>query len=376
MLRISFHEKSRHSQPVATQIEVVSTPLSLAALLAATLLAGLFFVLLLTVGINALPGTSDPRFWHQMIDTNRDDQAHVMGKVLSGDAAGADIVILGTSATREALLVDDQLNQKIALRRSLPLSIVNLASSAQSPIESLFLVDAMAPQAGQEFVLFVSISSLRQDHPFNRLERGGFMHPPEALIQKYAGRDIFPVEWQSHSKRLLYKFRAARSQLFRLVNFRLKYWFQENIYGHAAPPYSPYLYIGQPSAKPETKHAQINTHRDGHRRQLSTNLMYLKNTIDVLANTLNQRNCRLVIASPPEFNREMRGMFPNESRLLNDVIQGLRAKHQIELVDFNDAISWSQNDFVDLTHVTQSGRDKWSEALLTWLSSRPARAVR
>lgn len=375
MLRISFPAKSKHAQTLATQIEVDSTPLSFVVFVAAALFAGLLFIFTLFVGINILPGKSDNAFWRHMADTSDDDQAHVMGKVLSGDAAHADIVILGTSATREALLLDEQLEEKLALSRSSPLSIMNLATSAQSPIESLFLTDTLEPQSGQVFLLFVSIISLQQSIPFDRIEHGVFLRPPEAIIEKYAGRGILPTKWQQQSKRVLYRIRAARAELYRHLHFRLKYWIQEVIYGKSSPHYSPYLYIGKPSAQPEAKRAQIDAHQVRFQQHQLSNLTYLKNSLDVLASFLSQRKCRLVIATPPEFNHEMRNAFPSEFQLFNSIIQNLRVTHPIELVDFNDEITWSPGDFVDLTHVTQPGRDRWSEALVTWLSKQPERTA-
>ena len=148
MFRISFPAKSKHSQAVPTQIEVDSTPLPLLALVCAVMVAGLLLLLALTADFTAAKAQSDRRFWHNMTDTAKDDLAFVMSKVLSGDAAAADVVILGTSSLREALASDSELNTQLKQQNSSRISAVNLATAAQSPIESLLITDAISPQGG------------------------------------------------------------------------------------------------------------------------------------------------------------------------------------------------------------------------------------
>ena len=160
MFRISFPAKSKHSQAVPTQIEVDSTPLPLLALVCAVMVAGLLLLLALTADFTAAKAQSDRRFWHNMTDTAKDDLAFVMSKVLSGDAAAADVVILGTSSLREALASDSELNTQLKQQNSSPISAVNLATAAQSPIESLLITDAISPQGGQLVLMFISLSSL------------------------------------------------------------------------------------------------------------------------------------------------------------------------------------------------------------------------
>jgi lysophospholipase L1-like esterase len=40
------------------------------------------------------------------------------------------------------------------------------------------------------------------------------------------------------------------------------------------------------------------------------------------------------------------------------------------LLDLTDTIAWEANDFRDLTHVNESGRIKWSNAVAAWLKSQ------
>ncbi len=368
MFRISSPEKSKNSRPVATQIEINSTVVSFPVLLSAAIIAGLLLSLALAGEFRAQSAGSDRRFWKTMHDTRKDDQVYVMGKVLSGDAAQANVVILGTSSAREALVIDDEFNALLARQNSSLTSAVNLATGAQSPIETLLVTEAIPPREGQLFVVLISALSLKQSTLFNAIEHGGFMRPPENLIKKYSQRGIFPSHWNRLDSRLLYHARAKRQEFYRYLNYRLKYWIAENVYAQPAPNYAPHLNVGNRPFDPAVKQRQIEAFKADLKQNHSTNLTYVANTLDVLAKFLDERKCRLVIATPPELSREMLELFPNEFRIFNEMLEALQRTHQFDLLDLNHSIAWEPADFRDLTHVNESGRLKWSKALATWLA--------
>jgi hypothetical protein len=371
MLRISFPAKSKTSLPVATQIEVDSTPLSLLGLASSVLIAAVVLVFIVAAGLDASQSKIDRSFWYRLADTKKDDQAHVMAKVFSGDAAKADVVILGTSSAREAVLTDTQFNAELTRQNSPRRSAINLATGAQSPIESLLIADAMPPHEGQLFVLFISLYSFKQALPFDAIEKGRLMRPPEDLIKKYSRQKIFPPHWLGFGDRLLYRARAERQALYRHLNYRLKYGIAEQVYAQPAPIYSPHLNVGKPPLDPGLKRRQIEHFNADLKRYLKPNLVYVANTLGVLADFLKAHKCRFVIATPPELNNEMRELFPLELGIFNEMLQTVRSAHPFELLELNDSINWEAADFHDLTHVNESGRSKWSRALATWLSQQP-----
>ena len=376
MFRISFPAKSKHSQAVPTQIEVDTTPLPLLALVCAVMVAGLFLLLALTADFTAAEAQSDRSFWRNMSDTANDDLAFVMSKVLSGDAAAADVLILGTSSLREALASDSELNTQLKQQNSSRISAMNLATAAQSPIESLLIADAISPQAGQLVLMFISLSSLKQALPFQSIEHGGFMHPPENLLDKYPQHGLFPQYWHRPGNRFLYRVRAARQEIYRRLNFRFKYWIQDKVYGQSSPAYSPHLYAGQLPINAALRQIQIENFGIALKQNLASNLTFTANTLGVLADYLSRRKCRFIIAAPPELSGEMRKLFPDEFHVFNEMIRTLRKTHPFELLDLNSKITWDAGDFRDFTHVTQTGRAKWSQALVTWLAQQSPRATR
>lgn len=376
MLRISFPAKSKHAQPVPTQVEVDSTPLTLPLLASTAGIASLLLLIAITSGFSAIDAQSDRGYWHAMSDSSNDDQAYVMGKVLSGAAAKADVIVLGTSSAREALLTDSEFSSQLRRQNASQTSVVNLASSAQSPIESLLISEAIAPREGQQFVLFISHSVFQQARPFNAIEQGGFMYPPEFLVRKYAQRGIFPTYWNDERKRFVYRARAKRQELYRHLNYRLKYWITEQVYGEPRPNYLPYLYVGLPPLDPSYKERNIKAYESDFREHLASNLTYVTKTLGVLADYLAERKCRLVIALAPEEKNEMRELFPNEFRIFSEMLQAAQATHKFEVLNLNSNIAWEVGDFRDFAHVNESGRIKWSNALANWLSQQAAVTTR
>ena len=155
-----------------------------------------------------------------------------------------------------------------------------------------------------------------------------------------------------------------RSQEFyRYLNFRLKYWIAENVYAQPAPNYAPHLNVGNRPFDPAVKQRQIEAFKADLKQNHSINLAYVANTIDVLAKFLDERKCRLVIATPPELSREMLELFPNEFRIFGEMLRARQRTHQFDLLDLNRSIAWELADFRDLTHVNESGRLKWSKEI-------------
>jgi hypothetical protein len=376
MLRISFPAKSKHAQPVPTQVEVDSKPLTLPLLASTAGIASLLLLIAITSGSSAIDAQSNRGYWRAMSDSSNDDQAYVMGKVLSGAAAKANVIVLGTSSAREALLTDHEFSAQLRRRNASHSSLVNFASSAQSPIESLLLTEAITPREGQQFILFISHSVFQQSRPFNAIEQGGFMYPPEALIMKYAQSGIFPAYWLDERKRFVYRARAKRQELYRHLNYRLKYWIAEQVYGEPRPNYLPYLYVGLPPLDASYKERIVKTYETEFRAHLASNLTYVTNTLSVLADYLAERKCRFVIAFAPEDKHEMRKLFPNEFRIFSEMLQAAQATHKFEILDLNSNVAWEVGDFHDLTHVKESGRIKWSNALANWLAQQDSTTTR
>ena len=153
--------------PVPTQVEVVSSLLPAWAWVMAVLFAFAAGVACLCFTVLLL---SSNVAWMCLVDEKHDDQAYVAAKVLSGRLRQADIVVFGTSSTREALWHEDALQTAIEPVGGRAKEIVILASSEQSPIEALFLATLGETRSGQLFVVFLGFGALHFNSPFEKLE--------------------------------------------------------------------------------------------------------------------------------------------------------------------------------------------------------------
>ena len=364
MLSVSFPAKPRSAQPEPTHVEVVSSPLPLWALLVALIVAGVLAAAMAQFSIGATPSSAE---WKRLTGQRLDDHGYALGQIFSGQAHQADLVILGTSAAREALPADSELATTLLGDNHALRSIANLATSSQSLTDTLYLADATTPRRGQWFVVFLSFSSLRRMNPFDTLERGYYLHAPQMIIEKYGNREVFPKHWYDPFNRLLYRWRAVRHQWGRQLEYRLNHWIAGWVYGRSISPYQPHRHAAKTSPAKAKKATLFNEFDRDFKLHYSANLPYAVPTIKALATLLNRSGARLVIATPPEFNREIRNRFPAEHHEFDTRIRDLQSEFGFELLNLNDSITWLQADFVDLVHVSQTGREKWTRALGDWL---------
>ncbi len=366
MLSVSFPAKSRSAQPESTYVEVVSSPLPWWALLVAVIVAGVLAAAMAQFSIGAAPTSAE---WKQLTGQRLDDHGYALGQIFSKRAHRADLVILGTSAAREALPADSELVTTLSENNPSPRSVANLATSSQSLIDTLYLADATAPRRGQLFVVFLSFSSLRQKSPFDTLERGYYLHAPQVIVKKYAGHGVFPEHWNEPFNRLLYQWRATRHQWGRQFEYRLQHWIAQWAYGRPNMPYQPFRHAAKTTLTQMKKAALFAEMDRDFKLNYPTNLHYVAPTIEALATLLNRSGARLVVAAPPELNREIRNRFPIEYQQFDTRIRDLQKAFGFELLNLNDRITWSDADFVDLVHVSRTGREKWTRALGDWLRS-------
>lgn len=366
MLSVSVPAKAKSAQPESTHVEVVSTPLPWWALLVALIVAAVFAVAMAQFSIGAKPSRAE---WKHLTGQRLDDHGYALGHIFSGRAHQADIVILGTSAAREALPVDSELAATLLKDNRALHGVANLATSSQSLTDTLYLADATAPRRGQLFVVFLSFSSLRRQNPFDTLEQGYYLHAPQVLIKKYAGRAVFPDHWNNPLNQLLYQARAVRHLWGRQLEYRLNHWVAKWAYGRSMSPYQQHRHAAKTSPSKEKKATLFNQLDRDFKLNYAANLSYVVPTIKALAAGLNNSGARLVVAAPPEFNRELRNRFPGEYRQFAARLQTLQTEFGFELLNLNTQITWLETDFVDLVHVSRTGREKWTRALGIWLDS-------
>lgn len=351
-------------------------------------LAGLIALAAGALLLLASPALLPASVWPRFIDERRDDQAYVAAKVMAGELADADVVVLGTSSAREALWPESDLQAALMHSGGEKQKIVNLASSSQSPLETLFLVSLQPTKPGQLYVVFVGFGALQLEQPFARLEEGGFLVSPEHLLAAYPSAALYPRHWTSGWSRWLMRWHALRQRLQRQIKFGLRSSVREAVYGLPAIRYQAYLYEGAQRASIPDRAVQLQQTSSALARNFEPNLTNLTRALDSLAVAVRQRGSRLVLVAPPDSAPELRSTHPAEYARFEATVGALAVRHGVGLFDWNGQVVWNRPicpnqlaaenrptaslaaDFIDATHVSAAGRDKWSAAFIAWLQSQ------
>ena len=363
---MSSASSTASSKAAPIQLEAVSPPLparAWGAVLICSLITTLALLLLPLTSPSVAPATS----WMRLVDTRDDDQAYVGAKVLAGDLEQADFVLLGTSSAREAFWPEAALQAALEQGGGTSSRIVNLASSAQSPIEMLFLATMRPTKPGQLYIVLINLSALQIANPFENLERGGFFLPPEHLVDAYPRAGVYPEHWKSWSSRLLARWHALRQRLQRQIKYCLRSWIGQTVYGLSAQSYRPYRYLDRPAPDGSHRARLLQTAKADFEKHFESNLAYLARTLDPLAVTRQQRGSRLIVMHPPNADHVFAGAYPREYARFMAVIRALESRQGVAVVELNQQIDWTAEDFIDYAHVSATGRDKWSAAFVDWL---------
>jgi len=362
---------ARRSVPsvAATQVEFISTPLPAWAWCCAALFAIAVAAISSWIAADA-PFSMRPTSVSQLVDGAHDDQAHVAARVLAGDASDADVIVYGSSSAREALWPEAALEAAVQDLRGERLAIVTLTSSAQNPIEALFLATLRPARPGQLYVLVVGFGTVRASNVFERLAHGAFLVPPLALLDDDRYAALVPREWTSTSGRWLMRWYALRQWSQRQIRFGFRSWILRELYGIGVAPYDVYRYDGIGSTKVPDRTLQVNGTRHALKVDFTEKIDAFSRTLDALAEYVHDRGSELAIVTAPDFAHGLRETLPAEHARFLSELGTLATRRGVAVFDWNTTIDWEPADSVDATHASAAGRRKWSTALVGWLARR------
>ena len=290
--------------------------------------------------------------------------------MLSGESQQADVLILGTSSIREGLWHEQALEAGLVRLGGSSYRIVNLATSAQSLPESLFLATYGDARRGQTVVLFISFGGLQLPDPFTRLERGAFLVAPIQLQDALADEGLLPSSWSATTGRMLLRWHLARQITHRLFRFGLKSWVWSYWYGVAGAPYNAYIYDDLPDDKRPDKQKSVKQASLSLAKNFDANMTVLPKTLTLLASSVQKRAGKLVIAMAPDVAPSLRANLPAQFARFESELAAFASRTGVEIVDWNPAVAWKESDSIDASHVSASGRNKWSELFLQWLANQ------
>ncbi|GAB3253147.1 hypothetical protein [Chitinimonas naiadis] len=304
-----------------------------------------------------------PRY---MLDP-RDSSPHALYKARSAERQDARILMLGSSAARESLL------PPLALSDLLDhVTVLDMTSSGQNPLESLFLLAQAPIRPGQRVLVFIGPSQLGQADFAARLNDGDFLVDPLPFADALSDDMVKPPTWQHATSRAWLRIDGSRKLATRLLRVALPAHLQQVLYG--APPIKPlrYYYDGVSPGDAKRQSLQAQQISQQMQQHAGDNLARLPHLLRLLAEHCRQAGARLNVLETPHARGDVNVLYgPWWPRYLE--IQRQSALTQgYRYIDLNGQVALSANDFTDKLHLAPAARERWSKALATWLRQQIA----
>jgi len=327
----------------------------------------LFSSLISVTPLSRFPGFTDKLFVNH--SSHRDPGVRNFIVARSDKAQDADVIILGTSAAREAFYPENELSLKYAALYDRQLSFVELASGSQTLLQHLLYIKQIELSQDQLVVLLFSPSAFyRSPKRCEQLLLTGYyplsdIYALEGLTSQLPELESW-FEWPA-------QFNLIRRTLFQSLHYRLESWTQENLYGYSAP-YSKYRYSHLPAGDVEILENSrrvrqkafegFKAHRDFNQR-----------TLQLLAAEVDRSNATLVLLEQPRIEGEtaFQNWQPTYNSIVSDVVQNSNTLY----FNINDDLALDSHDFYDVSHLSREGRETWSLAFLQWLNSYQRRGA-
>lgn len=289
---------------------------------------------------------------HYFATDPKDSIVFATAKARSAARHDADVLVLGNSSVREAL-IDDVGLQRLAGQR-----IVNLSSSAQHPLEGLFLLEQAPLRAGQVVALFTSVRMLGQDNPVERMRTGAYLVDTEPFLLRQGEAP------ESLHQRVI----KGRQLVARALRKALPNRAREVLYGLAPPPAQPYFYAGL-TPMSEAQRATLGARVVEHVQQRhEVGLLRLERAVAAVAAHCRRHGARLVVFEAPNRPDRSHGELAAWTDAYRAAIT--RAAGAPPL-DPNPIAQLQLQEFYDISHLyAPPGRARFSRAFVNLLPRR------
>jgi hypothetical protein len=261
----------------------------------------------------------------------------------------ADVLILGSSVPRAALWDEATLNRIGGAR------FINLSSSAQNPLESLFLLQQRPLRRGQMVALYVGASLLGLPEYSRRLEAGEFLQSPFAFAAANPNPKFIPPGWNDPTQQRLIALRGVRSLLARYVHYVL-------------PQRLAHLLYRTPKIEHQEFCCTIAEGRDLISQRLAANaaanLTKFGPLLHAIAAYCAQNGAQLVLFEGPSQATDREHLYRPWLADYQAIVRDVALRHQVIYVDLGQHLQLPESAYFDAIHLTLHGRDSWSQQFL------------
>lgn len=294
-----------------------------------------------------------------------DDVLWTYGRALSWRDKTADVVVLGSSAAREALPIELKLQQQLSAAAGRPLRLAVLTSRDQTPGEMLVYLDALQLKPDATVIFILSPSRIFKRAPAATAVASSLIPLDFLSLADDLEQDVPALRQAPFATRLAATGNALRLVLYRWLRLAPENWLREKVYGVTAPPRSPHLYRELPYGDAATQAAHHRLVVDTMAAARPADVRLNEELMMATARRIRAAGGRIVVIDAPMIAGRDAAFYGAERwQAYRALITRLREETSALAIDINGAAALGVEDYYDSTHVGDSGRQKWSAAFV------------
>lgn len=294
-----------------------------------------------------------------------DDPIRAEAIARSDAAQRAAVVAVGSSVVLENLAPDEELTKASGLR------VVNLGTSGQSVMESLYILHRQGLHPGQLVLVSVTPNEMAQpaDIADERLTDGLWLNAPTTFAETFH-RDIPKLEpWLTGTERRAQRLSVQRQLLYRLVHGGVQQWAAVHLYGDNGPVYTQYRHDDE---RPGDLKQQARLRRylqTGLDARFEQNRAENAHILGVLLRYVKLRGARVVVLDAPRMHGDSLVTYGRYWQPFRDDVRAVADSNGVAIVDLNPLLEFTPQEFHDPVHLSPAGRARWSAAVTRYLAS-------
>ena len=330
-------------------------------LLTATLFSVIAALLILWLIPNSL-AISDLLFLPQSAQKNDGVRNFLIAR--SEKTQDADIIILGTSAAREALVHEQELSDRMLDRCGMQLRFVELTSESQTILEHLFLVKQISLSKEQLVVLTISPAVFYRSPAVSERRLLNGLFPLAEIHRLQPLTEVLPEIQPWFGTRT--QSNLVRNTIYQRVHYGLQSWAETTIYDYS-PEYQKYRYSEFPAGDLRVIEKSRLARRQAFEEAFEENRDFNFRALQLLVDEIELAGASVVFVEQPRIHGE--SVFAPWQRQYDSMIRMIVAARNASYFNLNERIELGPECFYDVAHVSSSGRNDWSEEFILWLDT-------
>ncbi len=279
----------------------------------------------------------------------------------------ADLLVLGNSNIREALYSVEKIEAMYAAATGKPMKMVNLSTSGQSLLESLFLIYHSKLTPGQTIILVMSPSTFcRSESDYDRLRKGSYLLNPLDFSRTFAHEIPHLAPWVSGLTPHSINFTINRNLLYRRIHHGLHNTIRTQIYRDDLFHLHRYDHLDH--ADVSLQRQRLESFSKVIHQKFPRNFPMNLDILHSLARYTQKKQTRLILVESPGRQSDPEELFKPWWDPYRTAVDHLVSTHPITYANLNPGLGLTHEDFTDTRHLGPVGRGKWSRAFVAFFA--------